>query len=42
MVFIAGEGGGAGSRLTKDVGNILAQLPETVEALTGGNFFSAV
>lgn len=37
MVFISGEGGGAGSRLTKDVGNILAQLPETVEALTGGN-----
>lgn len=36
MVFIAGEGGGAGSRLTQDVGNILAQLPETVEALTGG------
>lgn len=37
MVFISGEGGGAGSRLTQDVGNILAQLPETVEALTGGN-----
>lgn len=36
MVFIAGEGGGAGSRLTQDVGNILAQLPETVETLTGG------
>lgn len=36
MVFISGEGGGAGSRLTQDVGNILAQLPETVEALTGG------
>ncbi|CAM9132627.1 unnamed protein product [Ectocarpus sp. 12 AP-2014] len=35
MVFIAGEGGGAGSRLTQDVGSILAQLPETVEALTG-------
>lgn len=35
MVFISGEGGGAGSRLTQDVGNILAQLPETVEALTG-------
>ncbi|CAB1105969.1 unnamed protein product [Ectocarpus sp. CCAP 1310/34] len=38
MVFIAGDGGGAGSRLTQDVGNILAQLPETVQALTGGNF----
>lgn len=36
MVFISGEGGGAGSRLTQDVGNILAQLPETVESLTGG------
>lgn len=35
MVFISGEGGGAGSRLTQDVGNILAQLPVTVEALTG-------
>eukprot|EP00904_Undaria_pinnatifida_P005772 jgi/Undpi1/2324/HiC_scaffold_13.g05707.m1 len=35
MVFISGEGGGAGSRLTQDVGNILSQLPVTVEALTG-------
>eukprot|EP00752_Nemacystus_decipiens_P013019 g11517.t1 len=35
MVFISGENGGAGSRLTQDVGNILSQLPETVEALTG-------
>ncbi|CAM9291103.1 unnamed protein product, partial [Hapterophycus canaliculatus] len=35
MVFISGEGGGAGSRLTQDIGNILAQLPDTVEALTG-------
>jgi len=35
MIFIAGEGGGAGSRLTQDVGNILSQLPVTVEALTG-------
>lgn len=36
MVFISGEGGGAGSRLTQDVGSILAQLPDTVESLTGG------
>lgn len=35
MIFISGENGGAGSRLTQDVGNILAQLPTTVEALTG-------
>lgn len=35
MVFISGEGGGAGSQLTKDVGAILSQLPVTVEALTG-------
>ena len=35
MIFISGEGGGAGSRLTQDVGNILSQLPATVEALTG-------
>lgn len=35
MVFISGEGGGAGSRLTQDVSTILSQLPETVEALTG-------
>lgn len=36
MVFISGgENGGAGSRLTSDIGNILAQLPVTVEALTG-------
>lgn len=38
MVFISGEGGGAGSRLTQDVGSIMAQMPETVEALTGGTF----
>lgn len=37
MIFISGEGGGAGSRLTQDVGNILSQLPVTVEALTGVN-----
>ncbi len=35
MIFISGEGGGAGSRLTQDVGNIMAQLPTTIEALTG-------
>lgn len=35
MVFISGEGGGAGSRFTKDVGSIMSQLPTTVEALTG-------
>ena len=35
MVFVSGDGGGAGSRLTKDIGNILSQLPVTVEALTG-------
>ena len=35
MVFISGEGGGAGSRLTQDVGAILSQLPVTVEAPTG-------
>ena len=35
MVFVSGDGGGAGSRLTKDVGDILSQLPVTVEALTG-------
>lgn len=35
MIFISGEGGGAGSQLTKDVGKILSQLPTTVEALTG-------
>lgn len=35
MIFISGEQGGAASRLTGDVGNILAQLPATVEALTG-------
>lgn len=35
MVFVSGDGGGAGSQLTKDVGTILSQLPVTVEALTG-------
>ncbi|CAM9317725.1 unnamed protein product [Ascophyllum nodosum] len=35
MVFVSGDGGGAGSRLTQDIGNILSQLPVTVEALTG-------
>jgi len=35
MVFVSGDGGGAGSRLTKDIGDILSQLPVTVEALTG-------
>ena len=34
MVFVSQEGN-AGSMLTGDINRILAQLPETVEGLTG-------
>ena len=36
VVIGSGEGGGAGaSRITKDVTNVIAQLPPVIEALTG-------
>ena len=43
MVIInnGGEGGGA-SRLTADINSIVAQLPETLEALTGVNLVEAL
>ncbi len=43
MVIInsGGDGGGA-SRLTRDITNIIAQLPETVEALTGMDLIEAI
>merc|ERR1711907_917340 len=34
MVFVSGDGSSA-SKLTGDIGNIMAQLPDTVQALTG-------
>jgi flotillin len=36
VVISSGDGGGAGaSRVTADIANIVAQVPTTVEALTG-------
>jgi flotillin len=36
VIISSGDGGGAGaSRVTADIANIVAQVPTTVEALTG-------
>ena len=41
MVFVSGDGSSA-SKLTGDIGNIMAQLPDTVQALTGVNLRKAL
>lgn len=41
MVFVSSDGS-SGSKLTGDVSRIMAQLPETVEALTGVNISSSL
>jgi flotillin len=41
MVFISNDGS-AGSALTRDIGNIVATVPATVEGLTGVNLTSAL
>jgi flotillin len=45
VVISNGEGGDAGagaSRITKDITNIISQVPATVEALTGVNLMDAL
>jgi flotillin len=43
IVVISSDGDGAGaSKVTADVTNIVAQVPETVEALTGINLVEAL
>jgi flotillin len=43
IVIVSSGGDGAGaSRITRDVTNIVAQLPETMEALTGVNLVDAL
>jgi len=41
IINSGGEGGGA-SRITADINNIVAQVPETLEALTGVNLVEAL
>jgi flotillin len=41
IVNSGGDGAGA-SRLTADINNIVAQVPETIEALTGVNLVDAL
>jgi flotillin len=36
MIFVSGDGSGP-SKLTTDIGNIMAGLPDTVETMTGMN-----
>jgi len=43
IVIISSGGDGAGaSQITRDIANIIAQVPETVEALTGVDVISAI
>ena len=41
IINSGGDGGGA-ARLTQDISNIIAQVPETVEALTGMDVIGAI
>ena len=41
VIINSGDGGGA-SRITSDINNIVAQVPETMEALTGVNLVDAL
>jgi flotillin len=43
IISTGGDGGGAGaSKITEDVTNIIAQVPTTIEALTGVNLMDAI
>ena len=42
MIINSGGDGAGASKITRDVTNIVAQVPETLEALTGVNLVQAL